>query len=76
MQSSPGAVGSPTLRHPSYGAHLALTVGLPEAVVHIVGALSMHAEGQFVQPSLENIFIQLADHAFRNVLKRACLMDS
>ena len=44
-QAEPGAAGFPSVRHPGYGVHLALTVGLPEAIVHIVGAHSMHAEG-------------------------------
>jgi putative nucleotidyltransferase with HDIG domain len=37
--------GSPSLRHPAYGAHLALTVGLPEPVVHCVAVHSYMAEG-------------------------------
>ena len=75
-QANSGAVGFPSVRHPGYGVHLALTVGLPEAVVHIVGAHSMHAEGQFVRPSLENVLIQFADDAFWKILERAGLMES
>lgn len=74
-QADPGAAGFPPVRHPAYGAHLALTVGLPEAVVHIVGAHSMTAEGQYVQPSLENVLIQYADAAFWHLLERANLME-
>src|SRR5215218_7040921 len=74
--ADPGAVGFPSVRHPGYGVHLALTVGLPEAIVHIIGAHSMHAEGQFVQPSLENVLIQYADDAFWKVLGRAGLMET
>jgi len=55
--------------------HLALTVGLPEAIVHIVGAHSMNAEGQYVQPSLENVLIQYADYAFWKILAQANLME-
>ena len=75
-QANPGAAGFPSVRHPGYSVHLALTVGLPEAVVHIVGAHSMHAEGQFVQPSLENVIIQYADDAFWKILERAGLMET
>jgi putative nucleotidyltransferase with HDIG domain len=74
-QADPTAAGFPSVRHPGYGVHLALMVGLPEAVVHIVGAHSMHAEGQYVQPSLENLIIQYADSAFWDILERANLME-
>ena len=74
-QANPGAVGFPSVRHPGYGVHLALTVGLPEAIVHIVGAHSMNAEGQYVQPSLENVLIQCADYAFWKILSQANLME-
>jgi putative nucleotidyltransferase with HDIG domain len=75
-QADPGATGFPAVRHPAYGVHLALTAGLPEAIVHIVGAHSMHAEGSFVQPSLENVIVQYADAAFWSMLERANLMES
>ena len=75
-QADPGAVGFPSVRHPGYGVHLALTVGLPEAIVHIVGAHSMNAEGQYVQPSLENVLIQYADYAFWKILQQANLMET
>jgi putative nucleotidyltransferase with HDIG domain len=74
-RADPGAVGFPSVRHPGYGVHLALTVGLPEAIVHIVGAHSMNAEGQYVQPSLENVLIQYADYAFWKILAQANLME-
>jgi putative nucleotidyltransferase with HDIG domain len=75
-QADPGAAGFPAVRHPAYGAHLALTVGLPEAIVHITGAHSMSAEGQYVQPSLENVLIQYADAAFWHILEKANLMET
>jgi putative nucleotidyltransferase with HDIG domain len=75
-QANPAAAGFPSVRHPAYGVHLALTAGLPEAVVHIVGAHSMHAEGQYVQPSLENVIVQYADAAFWDMLDRANLMET
>jgi putative nucleotidyltransferase with HDIG domain len=75
-QANSAAAGFPSVRHPAYGVHLALTAGLPEAVVHIVGAHSMHAEGQYVQPSLENVIVQYADAAFWDMLDRANLMET
>jgi putative nucleotidyltransferase with HDIG domain len=74
-QADPSAAGLPAVRHPAYGVHLALSAGLPEAIVHIVGAHSMHAEGSFVQPSLENVIVQYADAAFWSILERANLME-
>lgn len=60
--------GSPSLRHPAYGAHLALTVGLPEPVVHCVAVHSYQAEGAFVRASLETTIVQYADAAFWTML--------
>ncbi len=74
-RANPGAVGNPSIRHPVYGVHVALTVGLPEGVVHSIGAHSINAEGSFVAPSLENVIVQYADIAFWEVLKRANLLE-
>ncbi|MGH2618245.1 MAG: HD domain-containing protein [Thermomicrobiales bacterium] len=74
-QADPAAAGFPAVRHPAYGAHLALTVGLPEAIVHIAGAHSMNAEGAYVKPSLENVIVQYADVVFWRILERANLME-
>jgi 23S rRNA maturation-related 3'-5' exoribonuclease YhaM len=60
--------GSPSLRHPAYGAHLALLVGLPEPVVHCVAVHSYQAEGAFVRASLETTIVQYADAAFWTML--------
>lgn len=68
-QATPAAAGYPSLRHPVYGAHVALTVGLPEAVAHAAAAHS--AEGERVVRSLENTIVNIADHAFWTVLARA-----
>lgn len=75
-RANPSAAGFPAVRHPAYGVHLALMAGLPEAVVHIVGAHSMHAEGHYVQPSLENVLVQYADAAFWQILEQANLMET
>jgi putative nucleotidyltransferase with HDIG domain len=70
-KSNPAAVGYPSLRHPAYGAHIALTVGLPEAVVHCAGCHSLPAEGQFVMAGLENMLVQYADNSVWRILQRA-----
>jgi len=70
-RSNPAAAGLPALRHPAYGAHLALTVGLPEAVVHCAGCHSLGAEGQFVLAGLETVLVQYADSCSWRLLHRA-----
>jgi putative nucleotidyltransferase with HDIG domain len=67
--------GSPSLRHPAYGAHLALTVGLPEPVVHCIAVHSYLAEGSFVQASLETTIVQYADAAFWTMLNAGGYMQ-
>ncbi len=68
-RSQPANAGYPAIRHPVYGVHVALTVGLPEPVAHAAGAHS--AEGERVQRSLENTIVHFADHAFWAILDRA-----
>lgn len=68
-RDNPAAVGYPSIRHPVYGVHVALTVGLPEAVAHAAGAHS--GEGERVVRSLENTVVHHADHAFWDILTRA-----
>lgn len=63
--------GKPAMRHPAYGAHLALVVGLPEAVVHCAAAHPMYREGSFVEVSLETKIVQYADLAFWDMLEKA-----
>jgi len=63
------AAGYPSVRHSVYGVHVALTVGLPEAVAHTAGAHS--AEGQFIKRSLENTLVHFADDAYWRVMERA-----
>lgn len=58
-EAAPRAVGLPSIRHPAYGVHICLTVGLPEAVAHIAGAHS--GEGELVVRSLEGTIVHLAD---------------
>jgi putative nucleotidyltransferase with HDIG domain len=66
------AAGYPSIRHSVYGVHVALTVGLPEAVAHCAGAHSR--EGQFIKRSLENTVVHFADEAYWHVLERAGLL--
>jgi putative nucleotidyltransferase with HDIG domain len=61
--------GSPALRHPVYGAHLALQLGLPEEVVHCIAAHPYMGEGQFVRASVETTIVQYADVAFWKILE-------
>lgn len=68
-KNNPGASGYPAIRHSVYGVHVALTVGLPEAVAHAAGAHS--AEGELIQRSLENTLVHAADHAYWRALQLA-----
>ncbi|MCL4369132.1 MAG: HD domain-containing protein [Actinobacteria bacterium] len=72
-RANPAASGYPALRHPVYGAHIALTAGLPEAVAHAAGGHS--GEGELVIRSLENTIVHYADRAFWRVLARAGLLE-
>ena len=68
-QNDVAAAGFPSIRHSVYGVHVALTVGLPEAVAHTAGAHS--AEGEFIKRSLENTLVNNADHAYWAAMERA-----
>ena len=57
----PSRAGQPSLRHSVYGAHICLTAGLPEELVHI--ALGHSREGQHIGLSLECQIIRMADHS-------------
>jgi len=61
-EAAPRAAGSPSIRHPAYGAHICLTVGLPEEIAHCATAHS--GEGELLVRSLENTIIHHADYAF------------
>jgi putative nucleotidyltransferase with HDIG domain len=70
-----GRTGSPSLRHPVYGAHLAILAGLPEEVVHCVAAHPYMGEGAFVKASLETTIVQYADVAFWKILEAGGLLE-
>lgn len=73
-EANPGAAGYPAIRHSVYGVHIALSVGLPEAVAHTAGAHS--GEGELIVRSLENTIVHHADHAYWQILERAGLLES
>jgi putative nucleotidyltransferase with HDIG domain len=58
--------GRPAIRHPAYGAHICLTVGLPEEIAHI--AMAHSAEGELLVRSLECMIVHQADYTFWNTL--------
>lgn len=61
-QKDPSRAGQPSLRHSVFGAHVCLTVGLPEELAHI--ALGHSREGQHIGLSLECMFVRIADHSW------------
>lgn len=58
----PSRSGQPALRHSVYGAHVCLTVGLPEELAHI--ALGHSREGQHLNLSTECVIVRLTDHSW------------
>jgi putative nucleotidyltransferase with HDIG domain len=74
-RADPAAVGNPSFRHSAYGAHLCLTVGLPETVAHTAGYHSGGGEGEWIQRSMENTIVYLADLAFWKMAERAGLIE-
>ncbi len=73
-KEAPRAAGFPSIRHPAYGVHVCLSVGLPEAVAHMAGAHS--GEGELVVRSLENTVLHHADYAFWRTLEAGGLLRS
>jgi putative nucleotidyltransferase with HDIG domain len=71
-ESRPRAAGLPSIRHPAFGVHVCLTVGLPEAVAHCAAAHS--GEGELLVRSLENTIIHHADYAFWGICRAADLL--
>ena len=72
-KANPRAAGLPSIRHPAYGVHICLTVGLPEEVAHMAGCHS--GEGELVVRSLENTLVHHADHAFWRTLDAGGLLE-
>lgn len=65
-RSAQKKTGRPAIRHPAYGAHICLTVGLPEEIAHI--AMAHSGEGELLLRSLECMIVHQADYTFWNVL--------
>jgi putative nucleotidyltransferase with HDIG domain len=65
-KESQASFGRPSIRHPAYGAHICLTVGLPEEVAHI--AMAHSGEGELLLRSLECMIVHQADYTFWNTL--------
>lgn len=72
-EADPSRAGLPSLRHPAYGAHICLAVGLPEEVMHI--ALSHSAEGELLTRSLEGLIVQRADHLWWSIAGGCGLLE-
>ena len=66
-ESDPRAAGLPSIRHPAFGVHICLTVGLPEEVAHCAAAHS--GEGELLVRSLENTIVHHADYAFWGICR-------
>ncbi len=73
-KSDPRVTGWPSIRHPVYGVHIALSVGLPEKIAHIAGAHSM--EGENVRRSLVGTIVNHADYAFWRILESAGVLKT
>lgn len=71
-EANPYAAGLPAIRHPAFGVHICLSVGLPEEVAHCAAAHS--GEGELVVRSLENTIIHHVDYAFWNVCRAGNLL--
>jgi putative nucleotidyltransferase with HDIG domain len=71
-EADPRAAGLPAIRHPAFGVHLCLTVGLPEEVAHCAAAHS--GEGELLVRSLENTIVHHADYAFWGIARAGGLL--
>jgi putative nucleotidyltransferase with HDIG domain len=71
-ESDPRAAGLPSIRHPAFGVHVCLTVGLPEEVAHCAAAHS--GEGELLVRSLENTIVHHADYAFWGIARAGNLL--
>lgn len=74
-QANPRKTGLPAIRHPVYGAHIALMAGLPESIAHIASAHSHEKEGHFVRRSLACDLVHYADYVYWELLKTAGLLQ-
>ena len=71
-EGRPRRAGLPSIRHPAFGVHVCLTVGLPEEVAHCAAAHS--GEGELLVRSLENTIVHHADYAFWGICRAGDLL--
>src|SRR5919106_5539273 len=71
-EGRPHRAGLPSIRHPAFGVHVCLSVGLPEEVAHCAAAHS--GEGELLVRSLENTIVHHADYAFWAVCRAGDLL--
>jgi putative nucleotidyltransferase with HDIG domain len=71
-EADPHAAGLPSIRHPAFGVHVCLTVGLPEEVAHCAAAHS--GEGELLVRSLENTIVHHVDYAFWGICRAGGLL--
>jgi putative nucleotidyltransferase with HDIG domain len=70
--AEPRAAGLPSIRHPAFGVHVCLMVGLPEEVAHCAAAHS--GEGELLVRSLECTIVHHADYAFWGIARAGDLL--
>jgi putative nucleotidyltransferase with HDIG domain len=71
-KAQPSKAGWPIVRHPPYGMHVCLTVGLPEEVAQI--ALGHSYEGEVLARSPECTIVHYADKSYWQTLRISGLM--
>ncbi|WP_127092080.1 HD domain-containing protein [Aquabacter cavernae] len=71
-KAQPSKAGWPIFRHPPYGMHICLTVGLPEEVAQI--ALGHSYEGEVLARSPECTIVHYADKSYWQTLRISGLM--
>ena len=62
--------GRPPFRHTLYGAHIAMQVGLPIEIAHVIAGHDIRMDGQYVDPSIYLKIVAHADDLFWIVPKR------
>ena len=61
-QADSRKTGFPAMRHSVYGGYVALSVGLPEEIAHLISAHS--SEGNLIEKSVACVMVREGDHAF------------
>lgn len=71
-KKSAAKAGWPIIRHPPYGLHICLTVGLPEEVAHI--ACGHSYEGEVLARSVACTIVHFADKGYWATMRAGSLM--